>query len=32
MDPESVKTFVDTVHKVSEEIMKKGDPFAQLYT
>jgi len=32
MSPESVATFVDTVHTVSEEIMKKGDPFAQLYT
>lgn len=32
MDPESVRTFVDTVHSVSEEIMKKGDPYSQLYT
>ena len=32
MDPESVRTFVDTVHRVSEEMMKKGDPYSQLYT
>ena len=32
MNPESVQIFCDTVHKVSEEIMKKGDPFNQLYT
>ena len=32
MDPENVKVFIDTVHSVSEEIMKKGDPYSQLYT
>lgn len=32
MDPAKVKVFVDTVHKVSEEMMKNGDLFDQLYT
>ena len=32
MDPEKVRIFVDTVHKVSEDMMQKGDSFNQLYT
>ena len=32
MDPDSVKTLVDTVHSVSEELIRKGDIFTQLYT
>ena len=32
MDPDSVKTLVDTVHSVSEELIRKGDILDQLYT
>ena len=32
MDPDSVKTLVDAVHSISEELIRKGDIFTQLYT